>query len=656
MSKTQKISRFARQLGLFRRDQRGNVAVIVGAAIIPLVGALGLATDTARGFLVKARLSQALDAAALAGGKVFFSETRDDDIKQFFAANFPSTTLPTFDTEYHAEFMDADVTLSAPEESSSNGDDNMDQLNMTAEATINTTFMRVLGFETVTVTAATQVTRAVKALDVVISMDLSGSMENPSTKITAARDAAVSFIDTVFAGRDEAQQLTIDGTTYDLLHIGFVPWNAKTRVTTQGATDTTVTTTGPVAGFTTNPVTGEAQSTLYWSALSQVPLLVNPSNLAGGWSGCVYARYLGDAYNDNDGDLNRGQITVGSGAGQRQWYGWEPMAVDDSQPRSGNWGDNSGNGNNNGPATTRWIGSTTWRTKNCNNAYFLDIGTSTNYDAADGSIVNGGGTPVRTSRPVAVPNPKAATGSNYTEWNTSGTAVTKKYSGAYRFMDPTKSYAEPGSVATYYNNPGSTDCTNCLTKGIIPLTPVKATIRDPISAIIATDPDGNTNIEQGLYWGWEVLMPGVPFNQAVVTTPFPRIQAIILMTDGEQVGGAGDAYKGRFGFQEGAGYNDDADHGTIVIKNPTTGANMTVQNNLNNRLRKLSDNVKAEGIKLYVIAFNLAGNTTALTLLSEIASKPDENPQYFFDAPNPSDLEDVFKQIAASLSTLHVSM
>ena len=295
-------------------------------------------------------------------------------------------------------------------------------------------------------------------------------------------------------------------------------------------------------------------------------------------------------------------------------------------------------------------------TKNCNNAYFIDIGT-TNYDNADGSIKT---TPSpysanNSSRPAAVPNPKAAVGSNYTEWTSSSASVTKKYSGFMKFIDPTKSYLEPGSVATYYNNPGSTDCTNCLTRGIIPMTNVKATIRNQLTAITASDPDGNTNIEQGLYWAWEILMPGVPFDQAVATVPFKRLRAIILLTDGEQVGGAGDAYKGRFGFQEGAGINDDPDHGTIKIKN-AAGATITVQNNLDNRARQLADNVKSEGIKLYVIAFDLAGNTHAQTFLQDLASPADENGVYFFDAPNPSDLDAVFKQIAASLSSLRLSM
>src|SRR5215467_15781609 len=119
------IRRIIRKLGGFRRDQHGNVAIIVGAAIIPLIGALGLATDTARGYLVKARLSQALDAAALAGGKVYFSTQRDADIKKYFAANFPSASLPVYNTPYNATFMNAKVVLSSPVNGGVTGKENL---------------------------------------------------------------------------------------------------------------------------------------------------------------------------------------------------------------------------------------------------------------------------------------------------------------------------------------------------------------------------------------------------------------------------------------------------------------------------------------------------------------------------------------------------
>ncbi|MEX2407788.1 MAG: pilus assembly protein TadG-related protein, partial [Rhodovibrionaceae bacterium] len=73
----------------FIGGNRGAVAILVAAMSIPLVGTTGLAIDTARGYLLKARMSQALDAAALAGGRVFFQPQRDADIQIYFDANFP---------------------------------------------------------------------------------------------------------------------------------------------------------------------------------------------------------------------------------------------------------------------------------------------------------------------------------------------------------------------------------------------------------------------------------------------------------------------------------------------------------------------------------------------------------------------------------------
>ena len=46
------------------RDKRGSLATFVAAAALPLVAFTGLAVDTARGYLVKTRLSYALDSAA----------------------------------------------------------------------------------------------------------------------------------------------------------------------------------------------------------------------------------------------------------------------------------------------------------------------------------------------------------------------------------------------------------------------------------------------------------------------------------------------------------------------------------------------------------------------------------------------------------------
>jgi Flp pilus assembly protein TadG len=76
------------------RDRRGGVATFLAAAIIPLIAFAGLAVDTSRGYLMKARLSSALDAAALAGGRAMHDpDLRDEMVERFFNANFPANYM-----------------------------------------------------------------------------------------------------------------------------------------------------------------------------------------------------------------------------------------------------------------------------------------------------------------------------------------------------------------------------------------------------------------------------------------------------------------------------------------------------------------------------------------------------------------------------------
>src|SRR4051794_37346503 len=67
------MRRVHRILGALRADRRGSVASFLGISIIPIVAAVGLSVDAGRGWLVKSRLSSAIDAAGLAGGRVITS-------------------------------------------------------------------------------------------------------------------------------------------------------------------------------------------------------------------------------------------------------------------------------------------------------------------------------------------------------------------------------------------------------------------------------------------------------------------------------------------------------------------------------------------------------------------------------------------------------
>lgn len=509
-------SRLARR---FLRDRRGATAVFLAIAIVPLVGFLGLAVDATRGYLVKARLNQALDAAGLAGGRVIFADTRDADIQMYFNANFPPG------------YMGATVT--GPTVAV---DANSEKLTLTADATLGTTFLRVLGIETMTVHSDIEVTRRTDMLDVVLSIDVSGSMLESAgggvTKIQAVRDAATTLTNILF-GDDE---------TKALLKIGLVPWNAKVNVMTQGvaytgSTATTVSTAFGVPNFK-HPLTGATVTTVYKPNNSPVYLLNNPGT--------------NEPFTDANGN---GVYDVGE-----------------------TYTDTNGN--------ARWDG---WR--GCVYARYRNSGFANNADVKDGIATHADG-----------------------DW--------------YAWEAILSPQGEPVSPGRCTAAPSGSECTPCYSRGVQPLVNVKATILSAISGLPNPNSDMYTNIQEGLAWGWRVLSPGYPFEQADPAPLYPRQQAIVLLTDGENTGMYGDAYK------------------TIW------GTSSTAKTNYNSRMQATAANIKATGVKIYVIQFGDA-NPATQAQLKLVASG--ENKPYFNYAPTTEQLHEVFQEVANDLSKLRLS-
>jgi len=478
------ISRWLRSLRSLARDTRGASAVFVAAAIIPLIGFVGLGTDAARGYLVKARLSQALDAAGLAGAQNAHDPTMlNQDIQMFFNSNYPPGFLGS--------------TITGP---TYTYDDVNDKLTVTASANVPTTFMRVLGFQNVTVSASTEVTRKTQYLDVILAMDVSGSMGWSAggglTRLQATKQSANALVGILY-GTAESKPL---------LKIGLVPWNSKVNVWTQGTTFSSVLTTTQAVTTFKNPVTGINQSTLYFANNSPVPLLTWPTTQ---WQGCVYARFLNDGITTNDADIIEGTLATPQG----DWIAWEPIL--------------------------------------------------------------GEGEP------------------------------------------------QPGSISCS-SAPSGWECTACPSVGITPLNQSKTAITNAINGLAA---GGSTNIPQGLAWAWRVLTPATPYDQAELNPDGERVQAIVLLTDGENNGYYGDAYKGIWG----AG-------------NP--------QPNMDARLLALAANVKAEGVIIYVIQFANGGGALQ-ALLKQVATETGS--PYYHYAPDPASLNAVFTEIANHLSELRLS-
>lgn len=179
----------------------------------------------------------------------------------------------------------------------------------------------------------------------------------------------------------------------------------------------------------------------------------------------------------------------------------------------------------------------------------------------------------------------------------------------------------------------------CTTMAVEPLTTTEATVQTKISSMIAS---GSTNITSGLMWGWRALSPTAPFTEGRDYTAADNQKILILMTDGQNT------YEGNGKFvvsQYGAwGYVWKSHLGTT-----STNEN-TVQDKMDERTALACSNIKAAGIKIYTIAFQVSDATT-VQMLSDCADDPD----MAFTASDNTALLAAFTAIGDDISLLRIA-
>ena len=174
---------FSSLLNRFRRDRRGNIAVIFGIACIPLISAIGCAVDYSEATRIKAKLQSAADAAAVASisqqsqgwltastmtgsGEVTTAEQNAMNIFNGNISTVPTAlyTLNTILTK--AVVMKTGPTLTAT---------------VNFNATVPVTFMKVWGWSNLTVSGSSSASSSLPLyLDFYVALDVSGSMGLPS--------------------------------------------------------------------------------------------------------------------------------------------------------------------------------------------------------------------------------------------------------------------------------------------------------------------------------------------------------------------------------------------------------------------------------------------------------------------------------------------
>ncbi|HEX7883178.1 MAG TPA: TadE/TadG family type IV pilus assembly protein [Afipia sp.] len=175
---------FNRARGLiarFRRAQGGNVAMLFGIAIVPMLGFVGAAVDYTRVNNARTAMQTALDTAALMISK---------DAAGLTAAQISQKATDYFNALYkHPEALNVAITAVYTNSTSVGS-----KVVLTGSATMNTDFMKVVGYPNLDFGASSTTVWGTTKLRVALALDNTGSMASAG-KMTALKTAAKSLID-----------------------------------------------------------------------------------------------------------------------------------------------------------------------------------------------------------------------------------------------------------------------------------------------------------------------------------------------------------------------------------------------------------------------------------------------------------------------------
>jgi len=205
----------------FAKDRRGAFAMQFALMAVPLCVCTGLAIDGGRAFLARFELAAALDAAALAVGSTTDQNADLNAIAEKFVAM-------NFKTQH-----DEPIQL--------NLDTDDERAILSGSVKINTFFMPLVGQPYVTVSAESEVRRGGNNVEVALALDITQSMNSPSSKIAALRVAATDLIEEV-VGTSQSPYFS---------RAAIVPWGTNVHLGTYANAVR-----GPVTGSTA--ITGAA--------------------------------------------------------------------------------------------------------------------------------------------------------------------------------------------------------------------------------------------------------------------------------------------------------------------------------------------------------------------------------------------------------------
>ncbi len=249
----------------FRRAERGNVAVLFAIAIVPILGFVGGAIDYSRVNNARTAMQTALDTAALMISK--------DATSSMTAAQINQKAQSYFNALYNHPEAQSVVVNATYTNSTAQGS----QVVITGSASMQTDFMKVVGFPTLDFGASSTTVWGTTKLRVALVLDNTGSMASAG-KMNALKTAAKNLLTTLQTAAKT------DGDVY----VSIVPFAKDVNVSSI-ATATTPWLRWDI-GQCTNRNNGSALGFMTQSDCNNQNNSRWTATTSSGWTGCVSDR------------------------------------------------------------------------------------------------------------------------------------------------------------------------------------------------------------------------------------------------------------------------------------------------------------------------------------------------------------------------------
>lgn len=618
---------FGRIVG-FARDKSGAFAMQFGLMVIPLVLCVGLAIDGGRVFLARFNLASALDAAALAMGS-----TVDPNVDlNAVAALYVDENFRMADTGTVA-LVSTPATITP----------NTETITLRGTVAVQTYFMPLAGVSTVDVSAESVVRRGGADVEVAMVLDTTGSMAGG--RIEDLKDAAQELVGIVVN----------DVQTPYYSKVSMIPYSNSVYVgsladTVRGAPPAGVNITGgelppaPALSIYNAQTSGGNKVRVY---SSNHGLSNNDIVTISGVNGMTQLN--GGPYKVKNSNTNHFRLKYHGGPRNGQWvksHTWPSYTSGGEVSEDGGGSCSSdcevtltapAHGFSNGDRI-RIEGATGWGEMNNSGNETWEVEQATantfklkNSDGSGWGTYTGNGQAFCTTPGCKYQRYTNASGNTRVKQITQ--CVTERV-GSQQYTDA--SYTTKG-VGFHY--PSSTGNYSCSTDNeLVPLTANKTDLHNDLEALTTS---GSTAGHIGLAWGyytlsdnWNALWPNAS-QQAGAMGSSDLVKAIVMMTDGEF----------NTGYCNGVNANDSFGNNDNQINCNSQNGGYYAQ------ATALCNAIKADGIHLYTVGFEISAGGTEDTWLASCASSS----EHYYLASNGAELTAAFNSIAKSISLLRLA-